>query len=293
MSPMTEEPARGRTRTGRLEASVRRRERRPDEPRRSPTDHEGSRTETDAGGRGESRARRPRRTRRTRRRGGGGRGGRGRERRGPTRTPTRTAEAGRAPTASSSRRRRWPACERAPSSRDRRGAAPPPPAAGAADSDADAEAARASAAASPWRRTPRASRRGRSPLWARFLAASLRDRRLDGSGDLDQPAPLSHRHRQGPRRQRRARRLASSSPKPRAASPQTILILGSDKRLGEEGDPGRSDTTILLRVDPDKDAIALLSIPRDLRSTSRLRHRQVQRGIRRRRPEATLRRSSS
>ena len=47
--------------------------------------------------------------------------------------------------------------------------------------------------------------------------------------------------------------------------PQTILILGSDKRLDTKGDPGRSDTTILLRVDPDKDAISLLSIPRDLR----------------------------
>jgi LCP family protein required for cell wall assembly len=49
--------------------------------------------------------------------------------------------------------------------------------------------------------------------------------------------------------------------------PQTILIIGSDKRLGPEGvgDPGRSDTTILLRVDPDKDRIALLSIPRDLK----------------------------
>ncbi len=49
--------------------------------------------------------------------------------------------------------------------------------------------------------------------------------------------------------------------------PQNILIIGSDKRLGPEGagDPGRSDTTILLRVDPDKDLIALLSIPRDLK----------------------------
>ena len=47
--------------------------------------------------------------------------------------------------------------------------------------------------------------------------------------------------------------------------PQTILIIGSDKRQGMKGDPGRSDTTILLRVDPDKHAIALLSIPRDLK----------------------------
>ena len=50
-------------------------------------------------------------------------------------------------------------------------------------------------------------------------------------------------------------------------APQTILILGSDKRLDTKGDPGRSDTTILLRVDPEKEAIALLSIPRDLRVT--------------------------
>jgi LCP family protein required for cell wall assembly len=49
--------------------------------------------------------------------------------------------------------------------------------------------------------------------------------------------------------------------------PQTLLIIGSDKRLDTQGDPGRSDTTILLRVDPEKDAIALLSIPRDLRVT--------------------------
>jgi polyisoprenyl-teichoic acid--peptidoglycan teichoic acid transferase len=45
--------------------------------------------------------------------------------------------------------------------------------------------------------------------------------------------------------------------------PQTILILGSDKRPTD--DTGRSDTAILLRVDPDNDVINLLSIPRDLR----------------------------
>jgi polyisoprenyl-teichoic acid--peptidoglycan teichoic acid transferase len=45
---------------------------------------------------------------------------------------------------------------------------------------------------------------------------------------------------------------------------QNILILGSDRRANEPEDPGRSDTTILLRLDPDNDAIALMSIPRDL-----------------------------
>ena len=49
--------------------------------------------------------------------------------------------------------------------------------------------------------------------------------------------------------------------------PQTIAILGSDARTGggaPEGDPGRSDTTILLRLDPSTNQIAMLSIPRDL-----------------------------
>ncbi|HEX5763085.1 MAG TPA: LCP family protein, partial [Solirubrobacterales bacterium] len=47
--------------------------------------------------------------------------------------------------------------------------------------------------------------------------------------------------------------------------PQNILILGSDKRASEPEDPGRSDTTMLLRLDPGNDAIALMSIPRDLK----------------------------
>jgi LCP family protein required for cell wall assembly len=50
-----------------------------------------------------------------------------------------------------------------------------------------------------------------------------------------------------------------------SGEPQNILILGSDKRASEPGDPGRSDTTILLRLDPSNDAIALMSIPRDLK----------------------------
>jgi LCP family protein required for cell wall assembly len=50
--------------------------------------------------------------------------------------------------------------------------------------------------------------------------------------------------------------------------PQTIAILGSDVRTGggaPSDDPGRSDTTLLLRLDPDSGQIAMLSIPRDLK----------------------------
>ena len=46
--------------------------------------------------------------------------------------------------------------------------------------------------------------------------------------------------------------------------PQTVLILGSDIRPEIE-EKGRSDTTMLLRLDPDKNVLSLLSLPRDLK----------------------------
>jgi LCP family protein required for cell wall assembly len=50
------------------------------------------------------------------------------------------------------------------------------------------------------------------------------------------------------------------------SGPQTILIIGSDKRNASiSGKFGLSDTTMLLRLDPDRGAIALLSLPRDLK----------------------------
>ena len=57
-----------------------------------------------------------------------------------------------------------------------------------------------------------------------------------------------------------------------AGHPQTIMLLGSDERAEEiretnpnfAGEP-RSDTVILVRLDPDKGATALMSLPRDLK----------------------------
>jgi len=51
-----------------------------------------------------------------------------------------------------------------------------------------------------------------------------------------------------------------------SGEPQNILVLGSDRRASLEGTRGLSDTTILLRLDPDNNAIALLNIPRDLKT---------------------------
>jgi LCP family protein required for cell wall assembly len=49
--------------------------------------------------------------------------------------------------------------------------------------------------------------------------------------------------------------------------PQTILVLGSDRRYQDikEKNPVRSDTMMLIRLDPSKGATAVMSIPRDLR----------------------------
>ena len=60
-------------------------------------------------------------------------------------------------------------------------------------------------------------------------------------------------------------KLQSYLAKVNGGEPENILILGSDKRANLAEDPGRSDTTILLRLDPDRNAIAVMSIPRDLK----------------------------
>ena len=52
-----------------------------------------------------------------------------------------------------------------------------------------------------------------------------------------------------------------------AGQPQTILLLGSDRRFVDIATktPSRSDTIILVRLDPDRGATAVMSLPRDLR----------------------------
>jgi LCP family protein required for cell wall assembly len=53
---------------------------------------------------------------------------------------------------------------------------------------------------------------------------------------------------------------------PPPGGPRTFMILGSDKREGvDRFSPPRSDTILLARADPDKDAVTVVSIPRDLK----------------------------
>jgi LCP family protein required for cell wall assembly len=51
-----------------------------------------------------------------------------------------------------------------------------------------------------------------------------------------------------------------------AGEPQTILLLGSDRRFADIGKVRpRSDTIIVVRLDADENAMAIMSIPRDLK----------------------------
>jgi polyisoprenyl-teichoic acid--peptidoglycan teichoic acid transferase len=51
---------------------------------------------------------------------------------------------------------------------------------------------------------------------------------------------------------------------PNPGEPQTILIIGSDHRIGEPFNAANTDTMMLVRLNPDSSTINVLSIPRDL-----------------------------
>ena len=48
---------------------------------------------------------------------------------------------------------------------------------------------------------------------------------------------------------------------------KTIMVLGSDRRFTDGKAPSRSDTVMLVRLDPDKGATSVMSLPRDLKVT--------------------------
>lgn len=52
--------------------------------------------------------------------------------------------------------------------------------------------------------------------------------------------------------------------KAKAGEPQTLLIVGTDHRYGDAKGDARSDTMMLVRLDPKQQATAVLNVPRDL-----------------------------
>jgi LCP family protein required for cell wall assembly len=107
----------------------------------------------------------------------------------------------------------------------------------------------------------------RFPLWARFLTAALVIIVSTGTATAASLilyiGDIADRLKLDPEFETISNRLDGVE----GGEPQTILILGSDKRPEFKGGKfrGLSDTTMLLRIDPDRNAIALFSLPRDLR----------------------------
>jgi polyisoprenyl-teichoic acid--peptidoglycan teichoic acid transferase len=52
---------------------------------------------------------------------------------------------------------------------------------------------------------------------------------------------------------------------PGTPSGSNIVLLGADKLESEEGKAGRSDTVMLVHIDPENDFLSVLSVPRDLK----------------------------
>jgi LCP family protein required for cell wall assembly len=63
--------------------------------------------------------------------------------------------------------------------------------------------------------------------------------------------------------QSRPAQLVAALPAPGAGQPVTVLLLGVDRRPDETG-PSRSDAIVVLRIDPARQRVAMLSLPRDL-----------------------------
>jgi polyisoprenyl-teichoic acid--peptidoglycan teichoic acid transferase len=75
--------------------------------------------------------------------------------------------------------------------------------------------------------------------------------------------------------QTRAPELGNALTPPSAGAPQTILLMGSDKRANgarDAGSPPHTDTMMLVRADPNRGALTTLSIPRDLAVTLDVPH---------------------
>ena len=105
-------------------------------------------------------------------------------------------------------------------------------------------------------------------MWKRFLAAMLTIVFLTGAGTatallLELDSAVDAFNRFGGKLELPDDVLEDVDP----GDPQTILVLGSDRRYADKamGIKPRSDTIILVRLDPSQGATAVLSIPRDLK----------------------------
>jgi polyisoprenyl-teichoic acid--peptidoglycan teichoic acid transferase len=107
--------------------------------------------------------------------------------------------------------------------------------------------------------------RGRGGLWLRFVLAALvivvLSAGVTATAGLNTLQSFVDDFKQGGT----INNLGDAITRAEAGDPQTLLLIGSDHRLGDDRRNARSDTMMLVRLDPDANATTVLSIPRDLK----------------------------
>jgi LCP family protein required for cell wall assembly len=106
--------------------------------------------------------------------------------------------------------------------------------------------------------------RRRFPLWARFITGSLLIVLSVAGATAASSILFLNNFASALAHGGALKSLGPDLAKIQGGAPETIMVVGSDHRKGQGAGYGLSDTTILLRIDPDRNAISLMSIPRDL-----------------------------
>jgi polyisoprenyl-teichoic acid--peptidoglycan teichoic acid transferase len=109
---------------------------------------------------------------------------------------------------------------------------------------------------------PRPARRG---LWLRFLTAGLLVIALTAGATATAGLLGVQNFVNDLNRGATIKNLRNVITEAQAGQPQTLLLIGSDHRFRDPSDNARSDTMMLVRLDPHANATTVLSMPRDLK----------------------------
>ncbi len=109
---------------------------------------------------------------------------------------------------------------------------------------------------------------GGSYLWFRAEVSSANDRVTPEIREVLQEKPSTTLTTAAPPLAANATGTTVTTPvKPPSPSAMNLLLIGSDRRSNDPSLGGRSDTLMIVHIDPDQDYLSVLSLPRDLRVT--------------------------
>lgn len=106
---------------------------------------------------------------------------------------------------------------------------------------------------------------GGSYLWFRSQVADANERVPDEVRTVLSEKPSTTTTPTEPVGSTTTTAISTTTTMPESPSAMRLLVLGSDRREEEGEEVGRSDTIILINIDPDRDFLSVMSFPRDLR----------------------------